>query len=89
MKFLGQESMTNGKSIKWSDKCMSPTGLLMRKSDGRSVLALDKPGPELAGSGRGGDNERVVLVKFSKEGPRDVEVRWRKEVLEEERGAKL
>lgn len=61
----------------------------MRKSDGRSVLGLDKPGPELVGSGRGGDGERVVLVRFSKEGPRDVEVRWRKEVLEEERVAKL
>jgi len=61
----------------------------MRKSDGRSVLALDKSGLELEGSGRGGDSERVVLVKFSKEGPRDVEVRGRREVLEEERGGKL
>lgn len=67
----------------------------MRKSDGRSVLGLDKPGPELKGSGRGGDESRVVLVKFRKEGPRDVEVRGRAEVLREEReggegrGAKL
>jgi len=64
---------------------MSPIGLLMRKSDGRSVLALDKPGPELKGSGRGGDEGRVVLVRFRKEGPRDVEVRGRGEVLAEER----
>ena len=61
----------------------------MRKSDGRSVLALDKPGPELADSGRRGDDERVVLVKFSKEGPRNVEVRLRRDVLSEERGAKI
>lgn len=89
MDFLSKDSLTNGKSIKWADKCMSPTGLFMSKKDGRSVLALDKPGPELTGSERGGDEDRVVLVKFSKEGPRDVEVRWRREILEEERGAKL
>lgn len=56
--------------------------------DGRSVLGLDHPGPELERSGRGGDGERVVLVRFRKEGPRDVEVRFRKEVLEEERRGK-
>lgn len=64
---------------------MSPIGLLMRKSDGRSVLGLGKPGPELAGKGRGGDEKRVVLVKFGKEGPRDVEVRERAEVLADEK----
>lgn len=57
------------------------------------MLGLDKPGPELRGSDpatKGGDMERVVLVKFQggklgAAGPRDVEVRWRGEVLEEER----
>ncbi|KAG0651420.1 hypothetical protein D0Z07_2097 [Hyphodiscus hymeniophilus] len=75
----------DGKGVKWADKVMSPIGLLMRKSDGRSVLALDKPGPELKDSGRRGDEKRVVLVKFSKEGPRNVEVRLRKEILDEEK----
>ncbi|KAL2063623.1 hypothetical protein VTL71DRAFT_5428, partial [Oculimacula yallundae] len=75
----------DGKGIKWADKVLSPIGLMMRKSDGRSVLGLDKPGPELKESGRRGDEKRVVLVKFGKEGPRDVEVRERKEVLEEEK----
>jgi hypothetical protein len=79
----------DGKGVKWADKVMSPIGLLMRKSDGRSVLALDKPGPELKDSGRRGDEKRVVLVKFSKEGPRNVEVRLRKDVLDEEKAAKL
>lgn len=78
----------DGKGVKWADKCMSPTGLFLRKSDGRSVLALDKPGPELNGSDRRGDSERVVLVKFSKEGPRNVDVRRRKDVLAEEKMAK-
>jgi hypothetical protein len=75
----------DGKGVKWADKVMSPVGLLMRKSDGRSVLALDKPGPELKDSGRTGDEKRVVLVKFSKEGPRNVEVRLRKDILDEEK----
>ncbi|KAI9047582.1 hypothetical protein LZ554_008295 [Drepanopeziza brunnea f. sp. 'monogermtubi'] len=84
----------DGKGILWAGKVMSPTGFLMRKSDGRSVLALNRPGPELEarGEGRGGDEKRVVLVKFGKEGPRDVDVRERGEVLAEERawaGAKL
>ncbi len=88
MEFL--QSDGDGCGVKWADKVMSPTGLFMRKTDGRSVLALDKPGPELADSGRRGDRDRVVLVRFSKEGPRDVEVRFRREVLaEEEREGKL
>lgn len=74
----------------WGQKCISPVQILRRKSDGRNVLNLEKPGAELEGSGRRGEKERVVLVNFKREGPRDVEVRWRKDVLEEEResGAK-
>ncbi|RFU32748.1 hypothetical protein B7463_g3612, partial [Scytalidium lignicola] len=73
----------DGKGVKWADKVMSPVGLMVRKSDGRSVLGIDKPGPELNGSGRRGDELRVVLVKFSKEGPRNVEVMWRKDVKQQ------
>jgi hypothetical protein len=77
----------DGRGVPWADKVMSPIGILMRKSDGRSVLGLENPGPELRNSGRGGDEKRVVLVKFSKEGPRNVEVRERKDVLAEEKEA--
>lgn len=72
----------------WGDKVMSPI-VAMRSKDGRSILGLDKPGVELQGSERRGDAERVVLVDFKKEGPRNVEVRWRKEVMEEERQGEL
>ncbi|KAK0657841.1 NUDIX domain-containing protein [Cercophora newfieldiana] len=71
--------------IPWAEKVMSPTSLFIRRSDKRVVLGLDRPGPELKGSDRGGDWDRVVLVKFQKEGPTGVEVRWRDEVLREER----
>ncbi|EFQ33591.1 NUDIX domain-containing protein [Colletotrichum graminicola M1.001] len=74
--------------IPWAHKVMSPHNLFIRERDGRVVLGLDKPGPELKGSGRGGDWERVVLVEFTRDGPRKVEVRGREEVLREEKEAK-
>lgn len=64
---------------------MSPRTLFVRGEDGRVVLGLEKPGPELEGSTRGGDWERVVLVRFTKKGPVEVEVRGREEIFEEER----
>ncbi|KAI1314253.1 hypothetical protein F5Y03DRAFT_6446 [Xylaria venustula] len=74
--------------ISWAEKVISPVTLGLRNADRRSILALDKPGAELKGSGRGGDWERVVLVKFDKSGPSNVEVRGREEVLAEEREAR-
>lgn len=72
---------------KWGDKCISPTAFGGKRSDGRVVLGLDKPGAEAVG--RTGEFDRVVLVEFKKEGPRRVEVRWRKDVLAEGREGKL
>lgn len=70
----------------WRDKYISPLSLGHNvMSDGRTVLALDKPGLELKGSGLMGDTERVIFVKFCKEGLREVDVGWRTEVLEEKR----
>ncbi|KUI70653.1 Putative nudix hydrolase 7 [Cytospora mali] len=74
--------------IPWSEKVMSPQTLFIRSNDGRIVLGVDKPGPELKGTGRGGDFERVVLVNFTKQGPKGVEVRHREDILREEREAK-
>jgi hypothetical protein len=73
--------------IPWAEKVISPTALFVLPGDGRLVLGLDKPGPEIANSGRGGDPDRVVLVDFKKEGPRRVEVRTRGEVLRQKREA--
>lgn len=79
------ETDGDGKGVRWGEKSISPLGLLMT-GDGKSVLELDKPGLELEGSGRRGDEERVVVLNFTKQGPRNVVVRRRREVLEEERG---
>lgn len=73
--------------IPWADKVMCPHNLLVRAADGRLVLGLEKPGPELEGSARGGDWDRVALVRFTKSGPRDVDIRRRVDILREEREA--
>jgi len=65
----------------WTEKYISPTGITFRKEDGRAVLALDKPGPELKDSNKRGEDKMVVLVKFNKEGPRQVEVAMRDDIL--------
>lgn len=75
---------TEGVPVPWKDKFISPIGMAFGE-DGRSVLALDKPGPELRESGLQGDSEYVVKVRFNKEGPRDVEVGKKAEVLRERR----
>jgi len=59
--------------VPWADKVMSPVAV--GALDGRGVLGLDYPGPELKGTGRRGEDGDMVLVRFSKEGPRDVDVR--------------
>lgn len=68
----------------WTDKCISPKMMKMTE-DGRAVLALDEPGPELKGSSRRGESERVVLVRFKKGSAREVNVGWKKDVLREGR----
>ncbi|EAU29722.1 conserved hypothetical protein [Aspergillus terreus NIH2624] len=68
----------------WTTKCISPKVLKMT-STGRSVLALDHPGPELKGSDRRGESDLVVLVEFKKGSVRRVDVGTRKEILEEDR----
>ncbi|PHH82206.1 hypothetical protein CDD82_6693 [Ophiocordyceps australis] len=72
--------------IPWADKVISPYHILIRR-DGRVVLGLEKPGLELEDTQRGGDMERVILVKPGSNGPQGVEVQRRVNVLEEERAA--
>lgn len=60
----------------WTEKCISPKMMKMGE-DGRVVLALDHPGPELKGSDRRGESERVIMVRFKKGEAREVEVAWK------------
>ncbi|KAK5074197.1 hypothetical protein LTS08_005153 [Lithohypha guttulata] len=70
---------TDKSPVPWTDKFISPVPGPTKWIDGRQILALDKQGPELAESGLKGDTSHFVLVKFSKEGPREVQVIDRKE----------
>ncbi|KAJ5863634.1 Cystathionine beta-synthase core [Penicillium soppii] len=68
----------------WVHKCISPK-MIQMTGDGRAVLGLNEPGPELKGSDRRGESERVVLVRFKKGSAREVAVGWKNKVLQEER----
>ncbi|KAI1638799.1 hypothetical protein F4809DRAFT_598977 [Biscogniauxia mediterranea] len=73
--------------IPWGEKVISPV-TLGRARDGRTILGLDRPGAaELEEAGRGGDWERVVLVRWERGQARDIEIRGREEVLAEQREA--
>ncbi|EFQ99745.1 hypothetical protein MGYG_02758 [Nannizzia gypsea CBS 118893] len=63
----------------WSHKFISPRPL-GSMPDGRLIMDLNHPGQELDKTDKRGDPERVILVNFKKEGPREVEVRWLSEV---------
>lgn len=72
----------------WTEKCISPTVQPPRggtkRDDGRVVLGLNRPGPELEAAklGRRGVQEQCVLVDFRKEGPRRLAVISREEAME-------
>jgi hypothetical protein len=72
----------------WTDMYISPKMIKMLP-DNRVVLALDSPGPELRGSDKRGETDRVILVRQSKEGPRDVEIRWKRDILRAESKSSL
>ena len=69
----------------WTEKCISPYELFWNDHDERAVLGLDKPGPELNGSGRRGDAERVMTWKMVKKGPSFMEVEWREDAVRAQR----
>ncbi|TKA31619.1 hypothetical protein B0A50_01696 [Salinomyces thailandicus] len=73
----------------WTDMCISPSVQPprggKRREDGRVVLGLQRPGPELeaAKAGRSGLSDQCVLVDFKKEGPRRLAVISRQEAMGE------
>jgi 8-oxo-dGTP pyrophosphatase MutT (NUDIX family) len=94
--FLSKPRMYDGKpEVSFAEACISP--LVLGKGEyGQSgqdgvggvdkdtaVLVLDRPGKEVEdqGLGRTGIKQWVVTTKFKGEGPRDVDVRRREEIL--------
>jgi len=80
----GQATATHpadlSRQVPWTEKVLSPkpVGFL---DDGRVILALDAPGPELKDTGRGGDYDRVVVLEFENGIPRHLEVMKRPEAV--------
>ncbi|KKK26621.1 hypothetical protein ARAM_005398 [Aspergillus rambellii] len=64
----------------WTEKCISPKVGKMTE-DGRAVLKLDHPGPELQGTGRKGESDRVVMVRFKDGSARDLNLGWKKDIF--------
>ncbi|OCK77756.1 hypothetical protein K432DRAFT_407036 [Lepidopterella palustris CBS 459.81] len=92
--FLDQPRSYKGREeVSWADACISPLalgkGLYGDLGTGTAVLGLHYAGPEVEAQGRGrrGIREWVVVTRFKKEGPRDVDIRRAEEVLD--KGAKL
>ena len=94
--FLAKPRIFEGEQeVSFADACISPIVLGKgaygdKAQDGvggvdkhTAVLLLDAPGAEVEkqGQGRRGIREWVVTTKFKGEGPRDVDVRRREEVL--------
>ncbi|TID19503.1 hypothetical protein E2P81_ATG06671 [Venturia nashicola] len=69
----------------WGEACISPQALIGQLGNGKVVLSLEHPGLDLEKHGRIGVKDFVVLVKFSKEGPRDLEIKTRKEIMQDVR----
>ncbi|KAL3450145.1 hypothetical protein BJX65DRAFT_22977 [Aspergillus insuetus] len=64
----------------WTEKCISPkVGKFVE--DGRAVMLLDHPGPELKDTDRRGESERVVLVRFEGGGARELSLAWKKDIF--------
>ncbi|KAI0204664.1 hypothetical protein F4808DRAFT_352160 [Astrocystis sublimbata] len=62
--------------IPWAQKVICPQIIESFEKEGVGrvwKLALEHPGPELKTTDRGGD-ERVMMIRFTPEGPRDLEV---------------
>jgi hypothetical protein len=94
--FLSKPRSFEGRpEVSFAEACISPIVLGkgeygQKDQDGvggvdkhTAVLVLDKPGPEVEkqGQGRAGIREWVVTTKFKGEGPRDVDVKRREDVL--------
>lgn len=101
LKFLSKPRTYAGKpEVSFAEACISP--IVLGKGDygesgqdgiggvdkNTAVLTLDYPGKEVEaqGHGRMGIREWVVTTRFKGEGPRDVDVKRRDEILGKEKG---
>jgi 8-oxo-dGTP pyrophosphatase MutT (NUDIX family) len=67
----------------WAEVCISPAALIGKIGDGRTIMSLETPGEGLEKQGRRGTREYCVVVEFSKGGPRKLQLKTRKEVMQD------
>ncbi|KAL9103742.1 MAG: hypothetical protein Q9163_001246 [Psora crenata] len=78
----------------WAVKSISP-GVITKVKGKWLVMGMGDPGPELKGTGRRGDEERVLRVELDrdsergKQRPRPMEVCWKRDVLGQEPKANI
>ncbi|MCJ1272815.1 hypothetical protein MMC21_000604 [Puttea exsequens] len=70
----------------WGEKCISPNPIKRIKGK-YMIMGMSDPGPELQGTGRRGDDERVLRVELTREAkrgrprPKPTKVLWRKDMM--------
>ena len=74
----------------WGEKCISPNPI--KRIEGKYlIMGMDDPGPELEGTARRGDAERVLRVELTEDmergrkRPSPQQVTWRKDIFKEEK----
>lgn len=72
----------------WGEACICPVSG-GRVADGREILSLHVPPPELKGTDRRGPKDYVVLVRPTKVGLRDLDIVLRKDLTIEHKDTKL
>ena len=79
----------------WTEKCISPDPIKREDKAKFLIMGMANAGPELAGTGRKGDAERVLRVEADKEiergrrRPHPVEVIWRASLSDRNGSGKL
>lgn len=81
------KEFVKGGDPSWGEACISPTSG-GKAPDGREILVLNTPPPELKGTTRRGPMEWVVLIRPTKKGLRGLELA-RREDLKKHEGTKL
>ena len=70
----------------WADVCISPSALVGKLGDGRTVMSLATPGEGLEKKGRRGTAEYCIISEFSKGGPRRLDLKKTSDIQEELKG---
>ena len=72
----------------WGEACICPVPV-GKVADGRGIMSLHPPPPELQGTDRRGPKDYVILVRLTKAGLMDLDMVLRKDLKVEQKDTKL